>query len=246
MQVYRLAYMKTTLFYLIGACVLASTPARSQDALLLAPATDSYYKVYAGVSAAVQSYQLVVPMGGVRYLETVGIYPIQGVLGYQLTPRLAIQASFTKRHPANLNASESGVLANGQAYTSSDIRRQSDHAIPVLVRYRLTRRAAHKVHFDGLLGFTQQQHSYFREVRFTLDGQVASYNLENTRSSNTFLTLGMAVSYPVGQRIQVGIEAADNSNTELLRYLFRQDRPTDITPSLNAGLRYFLLPKSRA
>ncbi|TGE25556.1 hypothetical protein E5K00_10320 [Hymenobacter aquaticus] len=227
---------------LAALCLLLGTGTYGQRPVP-APATDRpFYRLYAGAAAGFQMYQTVSAPAPIRYLNRVSILPAFVSVGYQLTPRLAVQAEFGQRDPADTNTASSGYTPDGRRVEAFDRRRAYDAAVPLLLRYRLTRRLNQAFHADALLGISTVFHVWRQEVSVTVDGQQTSYYLVDETRTNRYLTAGAALGVLVRRRYDVVLGTGVNQNVELLRSIRRHT----LMPTLTLGLRYFLAPAKPA
>ncbi|OGX84272.1 hypothetical protein BEN49_11405 [Hymenobacter coccineus] len=188
-----------------------------------------------------------------RYYVGLGIYqfpasgtyaPVVPTFGLQFRPRWAVQASVAFK-PQGYDYNDSYAFYDyssagpnsGQYHDvnySSTVRIRS-LAVPVLVRYTLTRQQQHRFQADLLGGLTWLHRSYHSEQR-TIDqtlgtDETDSYSYTN---NNLYLTLGPSLRC----RIWKGLEA-----TGELTYQFKVFSPSgfygsNFTGNVAAGLRY--------
>lgn len=215
--------------------LFGSNLARAQAPAANAAPAITRYKFYAGAAVAGQSYQIVSPVGAIRFLNRVGVYPVYVYFGRQLTPYLAVQVGFIQRSPADETYEISGASPTGQVYTTYSSQQQYDAAVPVALRYRITRNPAHRFHVDALLGAAVQVHHYNSLTSTVAAGQTIASAAQSDRNTNYFLTAGLAFGVAVANHLDIIGEGGINSNFETITH--REIR--QLTPSLNAGVRYF-------
>lgn len=145
-----------------------------------------------------------------------------------------MQAGFCQHSPVDVNYEDVGVLPDGRTYEGYDRRRQYDAALPVLLRYRLSRKLNHRSHVDALLGVTTQFHRYRREIMTKVDGQITENFYQNDRNTNFYLTGNLVLGLTIGRHVDVAAEAGANTNIETLRYA----EVRQFTPALACGIRY--------
>ncbi|QIL75565.1 hypothetical protein [Hymenobacter sp. HDW8] len=202
----------------------------------------SRYQFYAGAQAAAHAYKVASTSYPVQQAD---IYPLYLFVGYHLRPQLAVQVGFLQRNPRPYGESTSGFGPMGQPISSSDYRDEYDAALPVLLRYRLTR-LRHRLYLQTLLGVTTEFNRYKRDYIEVIAGQVYPQEQVNVRATNFYLTAGFALGYTVGSRVDIMLEAA------ALRNLTNRpggnwDPAKEITPALGIGLLYnFDLGRKRA
>jgi hypothetical protein len=163
------------------------------------------------------------------------LLPLQLTLGYQLRPRLAVQASVA------YSGSESGYskfpstpqplpgLGDDFVVTSA----RHNLSVAVLGRYTLTRQAARRLQVDALAGATLAKQYFIKpEYSYPANGGGPYYITGYTHSQVTgvLLTAGAALRY----RLVLGLDAAFESTANVdLRGNF-----SGLSSSLALGLRY--------
>ncbi|TGE29883.1 hypothetical protein [Hymenobacter metallicola] len=227
--------MKT---YLLPVGLLISGAAQAQTLPAVEP--PAHYRWFAGVATGLQLYETISRPGPIRYLGKVGLTPFFVSGGYQLTPRLAVQAEFSQRDPADRNVSSSGYSPDGQLLESTDRRREYDAAVPLLARYRLTR-PQQAFHIDGLLGISILYHVYRQEIILSADGVPYSHYLIDETAWNKYLTGGLGAGLTVRQRVDVGLNLVINQNLETVRRTIEHFAYYSIKPSLTLSARYFFI-----
>lgn len=194
-------------------------------------------KFYVGLAAYSGPYQR---FGSSNSNGTDINIPVQATFGYQLRPRLAVQASLTysgyKRgyeyayDYTDTNTNQVNHSSNG-TYT----RRSFDTAL--LLRYTLTRKATHRFQFDAIGGL-QLTNQRFRQAgtdtyKYVNPNQGPSTTIEynnpyfyNVLSAN----LGPGFRYRFGQRLE--------AVADILFSLPITGNHHDLDSSLALGLRY--------
>jgi hypothetical protein len=191
-------------------------------------------KLYAGLAAYISSSQ------SINSASTGFPVPLQATLGYQLLPRLAVQASLAYR---GTSASYSYAFrdyysnnSTGSPYTISGVNQQRSSSAAVLTRLTLTRQATHRLQFDLLAGLTLE-HQRYRWTSMRTDSAAAPVASSNRTSTTLLLvTAGAGVRYRIGQRFEAnynlllstGIVDFNNRNS----YYYRA------SSSMALGLQY--------
>ncbi|MGI4832024.1 MAG: outer membrane beta-barrel protein [Janthinobacterium lividum] len=156
---------------------------------------------YAGLAAYISSLQ---PLGSSA--ETGFVVPLQATLGYQLRPRLAVQASLAYRGGAyTYTYTNRDYLAGGQLgllYAVSGTSRRRALSAATLVRLTLTRQAAHRLQVDMLAGLTLEHQRYlWNSVRTDSAAApvAASYS---TTTTGLLVTAGPGLRYRFGPHLE--------------------------------------------
>jgi hypothetical protein len=170
------------------------------------------------------------------------LVPVQLTAGYQLRPRLAVQASvaysaFTRNYDMEYysipNPPEPQRYYQYQG--TSAIR---STAVSLLARYTLTRKPAHRVQFDALGGFTLEHYNGYSRGT-TTQGEVGS--LETTTFNNRYsrntplLSAGASIRYRLTQRFDLNLDYTLNHS---LRPNSRHYWPTGFSGAAALGVRY--------
>jgi hypothetical protein len=190
------------------------------------------YKFYGSLAAYTSAYNKFTRYSGRFTL------PIQATLGYQIHPRLAVQAGIAYSSYSNLYTGYTYYNASSQNYRPASGKYIIRYAsVSLLTRYTLTRKLEHRMQFDVLGGLTLE-HAGSRDAGNQLD------SLQNTTistpydyrySDNTVLaTAGISTRYCFSQRLELVYDLATN-------YDFRSSRQyatSGFTGSTALGLRY--------
>ncbi|RZK97386.1 MAG: hypothetical protein EOO62_28110 [Hymenobacter sp.] len=164
--------------------------------------------------------------------------PVQGVVGYQLRPRLAVQlgvayngnrdtydqSQYTYFGPGTLTAYQAGIYTERSTTTS------------LLARYTLTRKLQHRFQAD-LLGGGKFEHSFYRNAGTYFDSTQAaptatSFNYSSTYNS-TLLSLGISLRYRVVSHLETVYDLTfDQPISNNARYGLRPQA------TMALGLRY--------
>ena len=158
-------------------------------------------KLYGGLAAYVSSFQSI---GSAP--ETGFPLPLQATLGYQLLPRLAVQASVAYRGGAYAYSyTNRDYFANGQVgplYEISGTSRRRALSAAVLTRLTLTRQATHRLQFDLLGGLTLEHLGYlYSSVRIDSAAAPVASGYATT-STGLLVTAGPALRYRFGPRLE--------------------------------------------
>ncbi|TPG67185.1 hypothetical protein [Hymenobacter nivis] len=186
-----------------------------------------------------------------RYYAGLGVYqfPVSGTLapvvptfGLQFRPRWAVQASVVFRpqrydYAYNYTYYDAPSGAQGQYRTTlySGTDRSRSLAIPVLVRYTLTRRQEHRFQADLLGGVTWLRQSYRSEEHIVDPAQGTDVYTEQDGAYHTlYLTLGPSLRY----RIWKGLEATGELTYQLAMVDPNGWNGRRVDGNVSAGLRY--------
>jgi hypothetical protein len=192
------------------------------------------YKFYGGLAAYSSTYNGVSTFPGHFRL------PVQATLGYQVRPRLAVQAGVAYSATGRSYTYYSHDRATGQSFNPSSGTYSNRYtSASLLARYTLTRKPEHHLQFDVLGGFTLEHYSYH-----DAGNQTDSLSLQKTtvttpydyhHSDNTFLvSAGFSARYRFGQRLELVYDLATNYDVSSSRlYAYR-----GFTGSTALGLRY--------
>ncbi len=217
---------------LLGAPMLS----HAQDS---APTLPRYY---IGLSAYSSDYQ---PLSG-NYLNGFTL-PVQLTLGYQLRPRLAVQASVAYSRNsyeyAEVGKYYTGAGSAASPYTYFEYSGKSFMSmtsIGLLGRYTLTRQPTHHLQVDLLGGFTLvTRRATDKYTRTDSDSTRATNVTTNSdthfHQSTLLLTVGGSARYRFGQHLEGVVDITANS-------IVLPDRrgawSPGITGSAALGLRY--------
>ena len=117
-------------------------------------------------------------------------------VGYYLRPRLAVQVGVQEQLSVISSSSElNGVLVNAST------TREQELAVPVLLRFTLTRPFLRRVQFDALGGLAVVR-SAVRYQEQRLGGQPASFDFER-KTVDAYAVLGFEAAYGIGRRRRV-------------------------------------------
>ncbi|WP_218779807.1 outer membrane beta-barrel protein [Hymenobacter crusticola] len=156
-------------------------------------------RFYGGVQAFVSSFPIFYPGATNSYLTYSG--PVELLAGYRFAPRWAMQVGWigTRKvyHDGNhyVDPTTGGDVVN----MSREDRRNT--AIPVLMRYSLTRKMAHRVQFDVLAGVTLVHASYERRATRLVDEQLVFDDRKVNKATNIALCIGPSIRYSLGSHL---------------------------------------------
>lgn len=155
-------------------------------------------------------------------------------VGVQLQPRLALQASaqYHQRKDSYLHPGLfyfNGGLHQGISYSNSQ---QRTIAVPVLVRYALTRRPEQRLQVDALGGFTLARDTYQSNAT-TVDSLQNTVNNSNYdyANNNFYLNLGAGLRYRLGNHLAL-------TGDLLFNLLLNRNTYNSISSTGALGLRY--------
>jgi len=190
------------------------------------------YKFYGGLAAYSSEYNDFSHFPGYFKL------PIQATLGYQLRPRLAVQASVAYSSRSGSYSYSTYYDASGQSYYPTSGRFTTRYtSLSVLARYTLTRKPEHHVQFDALGGFTLEHyggHDAGTKTDSLQNTTVTTPYEYNYTASTILATAGISVRYRFSQRLELVYDLAANYDLNSSRlYAYN-----GFTSSAALGLRY--------
>lgn len=150
--------------------------------------------------------------------------PVQAMLGYQLRPRLAVQASFAYSTYSGARAGSALDFYSGMYYPYASEYRNQFTTISVLGRYTLTRQPTHRrFQFDALAGFTREHYSYDGNGSYFYSaspGQPATAASYDGHSSNSvyLLSIGADARCRLSQHFELVYEELINADLDAPRY----------------------------
>ncbi|GAA4053688.1 hypothetical protein GCM10022409_45830 [Hymenobacter glaciei] len=175
-----------------GLLLGAALPALAQTTPAEKPATPRYYVGLGAYSSYYNKF-------GRPYGTTGFPVPVQLTVGYQLSPRLAVQVGVAySGHSYTYNNSNQQSSPSYVPYSIEGKNTQRLTSVTVLARYGLTQQAAHRLQFDALGGFGLE-HSSYRGRGTQTDGfsgtlQTSTYDYTTVRNT-LLLTAGLGASY---------------------------------------------------
>lgn len=187
-----------------------------------------FRRFYVGAGCTAGVYEVYYPR---RVYDEGGLFPtLTG--GYQLSPRLAAEASLSYDH--HLYYSEV-TLQRASGQTVRDSYRHDDHwvtAVPVLLRFTGTRRPEHRAQFDVLAGFTVVHGSYLQISEQYDDQQRVSLHEERAeRTTGLAFSGGLSARYRLGRHLEAVGDA-------VLNRAFADHPQVAFRPTYALGLRY--------
>lgn len=163
--------------------------------------------------------------------------PVHVAVGYALSPRVAVQLGLAVDW-SNYKSTSSGTSLSGQAMrgVTSDVSRTQ--AIPVLVRYTISR-PERRFQIDGLFG-PAFVHDWVKSDRVEyLDEQVTQRVQISRRGWNTLLTGGLGGRYAIGAHFQLTADVLLNRNSRTYQQSATINRSgLRLTPSIGIGVQY--------
>lgn len=200
------------MFFRSLGLLLAAAPALAQTTPALTPIP----RYYVGLSAYSSYYN---PLN--RPATAIGLpLPLQLTAGYQLSPRLAVQASaaylgFHDHFATNQVAPSSTGYASYSIDQNATVRQAS---LAVLARYTLTRNLAHRLQFDALAGLGLER--IITRVQGTqtdnFAGPAQRTDYDYSTSRNTWLlTAGLGARYRLCSRLELTSELLLNREIKL-------------------------------
>lgn len=173
---------------------------------------------YVGLAAYSSDYQR---LGGTAYSGP--RVPVQLTLGYQLTPRLAVQLSGAASSSTSNYSGITGYYTSPTGttgyktfiYNGSSTARNT--TVTLLVRYTLTRQLAHRFQVDALGGLTLElQHYTESNTRAEFDStntQTAVVrNAADYRHRDLLLTAGLSPRFRFSRHLEAVLDVALSRN----------------------------------
>jgi hypothetical protein len=188
---------------------------------------------YIGVGIHGSEYQ---PIGWRSFPPT--RVPVQLTAGYQLRPRLAVQAGIAYYGKAD-RTSHTYTFPDRPDLVSKASRQSAlrTAAVSLLARYTISRQP-HRLQADVLGGFTWQHVRYHDTETITqvFRGAEASTNTYETNvlADDLLLTAGPSVRYAIGQHLEAMLDATLNCALNSPH----NPNTTTITAAGTLGLRY--------
>ncbi|MBT2559133.1 outer membrane beta-barrel protein [Hymenobacter sp. ISL-91] len=164
----------------------------------------------------------------------------QLTLGYQINPRLAVQAGIA---PAKETFSYGGSGTNsaGNSLTEWGVSTNSSLALPILARYTLASKLWGNLQLDALGGtvlFWSQGKSDFTR---TEDGVITLRSISTTKVRNAILAVGPSARYEFGRHLAGFADWMFYKNLQSSSLVYPGSNSTNkngITNSVNLGIRY--------
>ncbi|MDJ0364617.1 outer membrane beta-barrel protein [Hymenobacter sp. H14-R3] len=194
----------------------------------------TYGRYYVGLAAYASDYQ---GIGGNSFRELRA--PVQLTAGYQLLPRLAVQAGLAYKQDtfdygtlSFVEQDPRAIVARHQYFGQANWYHTS---LSLLARYTLTRRATHRLQVDLLGGFTLEKERAATSYQYTtFDGTGAVFSSSTNTSAYRYsvgqLTAGLSARYRCTPHLDAVLDATLNSP------LSRLESPPSLAGAL--GLRY--------
>jgi hypothetical protein len=233
--------MKSSSLALSG--LLLTLPLLGRAQAVPAPETAPTPRFYVGLAAYRSYYQ---PLESRHPGVTGLLVPLQLTAGYQLTPRLAVQAGLAYSGSArsysgdgyfyNLNSSR------GTYYRYAGNSSVRNASASVLARYALTRRPAHRLQFDALGGLTLEHRRGTDRGTYSdsLGGRFNASPYDNRAADNTLLlTAGLGTRYRLSSRLDFSLDLLLNRslNAPAPNPIF-SNYQSGFSSSAALGLRY--------
>lgn len=192
---------------------------------------------YISAQLADHAFEIVVP-GQAPGLT--GVQPYQITVGRYLTSRWAVQVSYSAYSFLDERTAY-GTTITGEptsSYTHAELRSK---AVSLLLRHRLTRKVAHRMQFDGLLGTTLVTYRDKFNTSGTTNGQVVRQNSWASQATNLYLTLGPAASYRFNRHLEACFDFLLTKNLHSIDQTFSKQQLNStfgFQRGFNLGLRY--------
>lgn len=192
---------------------------------------------YVSAQLASHTFEIVVP-GDPPGLA--GVQPYQFTIGYFFAPRWAMQAGYSAYHFFDERTAYGTTLASEP--TSRYLYAEAwDKAIPLLLRRSLTRNAAHRMQFDGMVGMTIVHYRDKVKIVTKTNDQITWQNSWSDQTTNAYLTLGPAVTYRFGQHLEGCFDFLLTKNLHNINRTFSTQQLNStlgFQRGWNLGLRY--------
>ncbi|WP_426489602.1 outer membrane beta-barrel protein [Hymenobacter sp. 102] len=220
--------------YLFLLCWLFPAVLHAQD-------TSSFPRWYGSLQYGRQNYQLFRPNNPEPW-RTNQRRP-QLALGYQFTPRWAVQAGWG---PARYSGTNSAIGTNelGQPLTENSWGEDRSNVFSVSGRYTLPREVLKHLQFEIVGGPIVLTDHNWGETTHTENGQVTLYHKSDIRSVNVYALLGAGAVYSFGRHFQATADLTFNKNFKrtLDAYnVYTTGNRAGISRSVSLGVRYRFL-----
>lgn len=206
--------------------LLKAAPATAQTA--------SSPKIYIGVQGFAGNYDLIYPRETSSRL--IAAKPVQVTVGVQFAPQWAVQVGWVGSKQVFRTSGEY-VNTTGKLTRYDSRDEQGSMAFPVLLRYTITHKAAHRIQFDGVAGLTIVRGTYREQATRWDDGQAVYQLTRANQTVNAILTAGPAIRCAVGSRVELLGMATLNKT------LSGRTMQTGITTTVSAGIQYVFTRK---
>jgi hypothetical protein len=195
---------------------------------------------YVGVQAGSSRYEMFYRNPTVTPTVFV-ISPWQLTAGYCLTPRLAVQLSFTHSRTTYDSPGAILVLPNGQlALFNIYHEEDAQTALPIVLRWALSKPVA-RLQADAILGLTWAHHFYQATSYDQLDGKITREYAYGNQGSLGYLTAGIGGRYAISQHFEAtGDIAWNRTMNDESSSIHRQvsGNSLGLTRSMSIGVRY--------
>lgn len=219
-----------TLAYTLILCSNESSLGQSVPAL----PTEKFARFYGGVGGFVGKYRIPYANGTLLHYIAAPVLTV----GYQITPRLAIQISGANYNDSHHYEGEAydrvAQKVIGMAYSEYE---RGATAVPVLFRYTLSKKSTHRVQFDALAGISFLRTNY-RDALAVVDsiGTILSQSQQAESMNQNVLTLGLGVKIRLIRHLDFVGDVEANRTLSNKGYLTHH-----LQVSCLAGLRYRFL-----
>jgi len=189
------------------------------------------FRFYVGAHAAAQVFRVT----STTYpIEEAVIRPLYVFVGYQFSPRLAVQAGFLQHNPAALTSSVFVIDRAGQLIEARSYSDRYHGAVPVLLRYTVAQQLATRLRLEVLMGSILVFHEYQGDYVQLMGGQVLYEVHEYSKTRNLYVVGGLGLSYKVVSHVDLMLEGTANRNLTRLESAYARKTMFGI----GAGLRY--------
>jgi hypothetical protein len=195
---------------------------------------------YVGVQAGSSRYEMFYRSPAVTPTVFV-ISPWLLTAGYYLTPRLAVQVSFTHSRttydsPGGIQELPNGQLALYNIYHEED----AQTAIPIVLRWALSKPGT-RLQADAILGITWGHHFYKATTYDQLNGKITREYAYGNQGSLGYLTAGIGGRYGISQHFEAtGDITWNRTMNDESSAVHRQvsGNSLGLTRSMSIGVRY--------
>ena len=224
-------------FYCIGFLLFMARPSWAQT-----DQSSPFPRAYVGLQYGRQDYQLLVSTTSGSPRAEAGRTNArrpQLTVGYQLTPRLALQAGFA---PLRETFTYGGIGTNnaGQPLIERGQSATRSLALPVLARYTFAVRPWKNLQLDMLGGTVLFWSRGKSEFTRTENGVVTTQSVVTTQVNNAFLAAGPSARYEAGRHLAGFVDWMFYKNVRSTAAYPGSNlgNKTGITNSVNLGIRY--------
>lgn len=163
----------------------------------------------------------------------------QTTLGYYITPRFALQVSYSGGKSSYSGIAE-GVTLTGERMQQITNSASSFYAVPILVRYTLTKRPEKRLQFDVLAGLTFARGNYTESYSETLGEKTTLETSAQYDLQHSYFTAGVAARYVFSRHWELEVTYTLSRNTKRMPDFYNEmtGSPYGLTSGYGLNLRY--------